>query len=50
MQTNKTVSIPGAWTMAKVEQVLGNAVANAMVRGKMSPVAELALSRMAVSK
>lgn len=46
-RAHKQATIPGAWSPDKVEQVLGNRVAQTMIRGKASPVAELALSRLA---
>ena len=46
----KTMTLPGSWTMARVEQVLANAAARAMLRGKPQPVTERVLARLAAAR
>jgi hypothetical protein len=44
-RTNRN-SMPGAWPMARVLEVLGTRVAMSAIRGKPSPVAATVLARL----
>jgi hypothetical protein len=47
---NSATRIKGGWEMSRVERVLANAAARAMMQGKAQPVTETVLARLAAAR